>query len=82
MSVDDKSARVVTAATIALSKPGEGAVFTITTDNGKNFAYHEVMAEHLQCGVYFADPYCSWQRGLNKKYEWIIKTILAEINRL
>lgn len=73
MRVDDKSARSVTAATIALLKPYEGAVFTITADNGKEFAYHEVMTEHLQCGVYFADPYCSWQRGLNENTNGLLR---------
>jgi len=24
------------------------------------------MTKALNCRVYFADPYCSWQRGLNK----------------
>jgi len=65
MRVDDKSAKSVTAATIALLQPYKEAVHTITADNGKEFAYHEMMTEYLNCGVYFADPYCSWQRGLN-----------------
>jgi len=47
----------------ALLRSFAGAVFTITADSGKEFAYHEVMTEYLKCGVYFADPYCSWQRG-------------------
>jgi IS30 family transposase len=34
--VDDKSAKIVTAATIALLKPFKDAVITITADNGKN----------------------------------------------
>lgn len=58
--VDDKSAKTVTAATIALLLPFKDAVLTITADNGKEFAYHEEVTEHLKCGVYFADPYCSW----------------------
>ncbi|MEH6453314.1 MAG: IS30 family transposase, partial [Psychromonas sp.] len=73
MRVDDKSARSVTAATIALLQPFEGAVFTITADNGKEFAYHEIMTEHLKCGVYFADPYCSWQRGLNENTNGLLR---------
>ena len=73
MRVDDKSARSVTAATIALLQPFEGAVFTITADNGKEFAYHEVMTEYLKCGVYFADPYCSWQRGLNENTNGLLR---------
>jgi IS30 family transposase len=73
MRVDDKSARSVTAATIELLSPFKAAVFTITADNGKEFAYHEVMTEHLKCGVYFADPYCSWQRGLNENTNWLLR---------
>jgi IS30 family transposase len=46
--VDDKSAKTVTAASIALLRPFKGAVLTITADNGKEFAYHEKMAEILK----------------------------------
>jgi IS30 family transposase len=55
--VDDKSARSATAVAIALLQPFKGAVFTITSDNGKEFSYHEVLTEYLKCGVYFAEPY-------------------------
>ena len=71
--VDDKSAKTVTAATIALLKPFKGAVLTITADNGKEFAYHEEMTESLKCDVYFADPYCSWQRGLNENTNGLLR---------
>ena len=71
--VDDKSAKTVTAATIALLQPFKDAVLTITADNGKEFAYHEEVTEHLKCGVYFADPYCSWQRGLNENTNGLLR---------
>lgn len=71
--VDDKSAKTVTAATIALLQPFKAAVLTITADNGKEFAYHEEMTKHLKCGVYFADPYCSWQRGLNENTNGLLR---------
>ena len=71
--VDDKSAKTVTAATIALLAPFKGAVLTITADNGKEFAYHEKMTESLKCDVYFADPYCSWQRGLNENTNGLLR---------
>jgi IS30 family transposase len=72
-SVDDKSAKTVTAATIALLAQFKCAVLTITADNGKEFAYHEKMTESLQCDVYFADPYCSWQRGLNENTHGLLR---------
>ena len=54
--VDNKSAKTVTTATIALLTPFKRNVLTITADNGKEFAYQEKMAESLKYDVYFADP--------------------------
>lgn len=71
--VDDKSAKTVTAATIDLLKPFEESVLTITADNGKEFAYHEEVTKELTCNVYFADPYCSWQRGLNENTNGLLR---------
>jgi transposase, IS30 family len=46
-------------------EPIKWVVKTVTTDNGKEFALHEQLDAALGCDSYFADPYCSWQRGLN-----------------
>lgn len=40
-----------------------GGVKTITTDNGTEFSEHEFITRELGAQVYFADPYCSWQKG-------------------
>ena len=45
--INDKSAKTVTAATIALLAPYKEAAHTITADNGKEFAYHEQMTAAL-----------------------------------
>lgn len=40
-------------------------VLTITTDNGSEFSAHEEISKGLKgVVVYFADSYCSWQKGL------------------
>lgn len=39
------------------------ALKTITTDNGVEFMLHEQFARKLRTKVYFADSYCSWQKG-------------------
>lgn len=39
------------------------ALKTITTDNGFEFTMHELFAKKLRTQVYFADSYCSWQKG-------------------
>ena len=36
---------------------------TITTDNGSEFAAHELITKRLGVPVYFAGPYSSWQKG-------------------
>ena len=49
--------------------PYRNCVKTITTDNGSEFAAHQLITEGLRrkgCEdvmVYFADSYCSWQKG-------------------
>ena len=40
-------------------------VLTITPDNGSEFAAHELITKGLNgVKVFFADSYCSWQKGL------------------
>jgi len=53
----------VSKAVIALLIPYKEYVLTITTDNGFEFRDHEDIAEALDCKIYFADPYCSGQKG-------------------
>lgn len=58
-----KSPHDVEAAVKRLLLPYKKWVLTITTDNGIEFRNHENIAEFLHCSVYFADPYCSGQKG-------------------
>jgi IS30 family transposase len=71
--VDSKHAEVVTAATISLLQPYLDKTLTITADNGKEFAGHETIKEQLSANVYFAHPYCSWERGLNENTNGLIR---------
>jgi IS30 family transposase len=48
-------------------------VHTITFDNGKEFAEHEVMANALNADIYFAHPYSSWERGTNENTNKLIR---------
>lgn len=71
--VDSKHADGVTAATIELLKPYKDKLFTITADNGKEFAGHEKIAQQLDLKVYFAHPYSSWERGANENTNGLIR---------
>ena len=50
-------------AVIRLLLPFKNNVLTITTDNGIEFRNHKAISKALGCTVYFADPYCSGQKG-------------------
>jgi IS30 family transposase len=46
---------------------------TITSDNGKEFSGHEELANILGVSWYFANPYHSWERGLNEHTNGLIR---------
>ena len=48
-------------------------VYTITSDNGREFAGHERIARELQADFYFAHPYSSWERGLNENSNGLVR---------
>lgn len=51
---------------------------TATFDNGKEFADHERMSDRLGLSVYFAEPYCSWQRGTNEHTNGLLRQFLPK----
>lgn len=79
--VDSKHAEGVTAATIALLEPYSDKVLSITADNGKEFAGHETVSQTLETQVYFANPYCSWERGLNENTNGLIRQYFPKGSR-
>ena len=46
---------------------------TMTFDNGKEFSRHEQLAARLGVQCYFANPYHSWERGLNEHTNGLIR---------
>lgn len=76
--VASKHAHVVTEAIITMLEPYREELHTITFDNGKEFAYHEQIAETLSVDTYFAHPYHSWERGLNENHNGLIRQYLPK----
>jgi transposase, IS30 family len=76
--VASKHADVVTEATITLLRPYLDKALTITADNGKEFAGHEIIKAALSADVYFAHPYSSWERGLNENTNGLIRQYFAK----
>jgi IS30 family transposase len=46
---------------------------TMTFDNGKEFSKHEQLTARLGVQCYFANPYHSWERGLNEHTNGLIR---------
>lgn len=71
--VPKKEAALVASALIEMLKPYEPLVLSLTSDNGKEFSFHEKIAKELQLDFYFAHPYSSWERGLNENTNGLIR---------
>ena len=56
-----------------LSKFPSELVQTITCDRGKEFAGWEEIEEKLKCNIYFADPFCAWQKGTNENSNGLLR---------
>ncbi len=76
--VGTKQAGFVSEQTIRLLINIKEFVFTITADNGSEFAHHEQIAAALEAEVYFAHPYHSWERGLNENTNGLIRQYIPK----
>ena len=57
----------------ALSQFPKEAVKTITCDRGSEFACWREIEKALGCDMYFADPYCAWQKGTNENLNGLLR---------
>jgi IS30 family transposase len=71
--IDSKEALGVEIAVLELLKDWKSIIHTITSDNGKEFANHQSIAEKLDIDYFFAHPYCSWERGANENLNGLVR---------
>jgi IS30 family transposase len=57
----------------ALSEFPKGAVKSITCDRGSEFAEWRRIEKELDCDMFFADPYCAWQKGTNENLNGLLR---------
>jgi IS30 family transposase len=79
--VDTKEAQTVRLAMTSMLSKVKRVSHTLTLDNGKEFSQHERLARDLGIKTYFADPYASWQRGLNEQINGLIRQYLPKNKR-
>lgn len=70
---DRKADTMATAIIKTLSAFPKELVKTITCDRGSEFANWQTIEKELNCDVYFADPYCAWQKGTNENSNGLLR---------
>lgn len=58
--------------------PFKDKIFTVTSDNGLEFADHVSVSKSLDCDWYFCHPYSSWERGLNEHTNGLIRQYIPK----
>ena len=79
--VSRKTASQVKDALVDRLSPIQEFVITLTSDNGKEFAFHEQVSKSLNTDFYFATPYHSWERGLNEHTNGLVRQYLPKNKR-
>ena len=59
------------------SQPGL-PMHTMTVDNGMEFSRFPELEKRLKTQVYFAHPYCSWERGANENTNGLLRQIFKK----
>jgi len=76
--VAGKKADRVADAEIRLLTPFKDRVHTITKDNGLEFCDHARVSRALQTDTFFANPYASWERGLNENTNGLVRQYIPK----
>ena len=76
--IESKDSEIVRSATIDLLKEYQPYLRTITSDNGKEFAKHKSISKELGIDYYFANPYCSWERGSNENLNGLVRQYFSK----
>ncbi len=68
-----KKADQVARSAIDLLAPFRKWVYTVTSENGKEFAHHQQISMDLEADFFFAHPYHLWERGLNENTNGLMR---------
>ncbi|MDO5023150.1 MAG: IS30 family transposase [Eubacteriales bacterium] len=73
-----KNAKALAKTLVRLLLPFKEDVHTITSDNGSEFTEHKYIAKMLDAQFFFANPYSSWERGLNEYTNKLIRQYIPK----
>lgn len=71
--VKQRTAKAVRQQVCSLLAPVKDQVLTMTSDHGKEFAEHELIAQSLELKFFFAHPYAAWERGANENMNGLLR---------
>jgi IS30 family transposase len=77
--VDQRTAQAVKDAILVLLQPLKAQTHTLTSDNGKEFALHQQIAEQLQATFFFSHPYSAWERGANENMNGLLRQYFPKV---
>ena len=77
-----KNAKELAKMIVKLLLPYKNNVLSITTDNGTEFAEHEFITKRIGANIYFAHPYCSWEKGLIEYSNKLIRQYIKKKSNL
>lgn len=73
VKIPRNTAQNATEAILSALLPIKNFVLTLTSDNGKEFANHLEVSQGLNADFFFAQPYHSWERGLNEHTNGLVR---------
>lgn len=76
--LDGKTAKCVENAVVNFFKRTGMTCETITFDNGKEFTNHQEITKKIGVKIYFANPYHSWERGVNENTNGLIRQYIPK----
>ena len=76
--VERRTADLVSDAVIGLLQPIAEHSYTITGDNGKEFAEHERISHALNTDFFFAHPFAAWERGTNENMNGLVRQYIPK----
>jgi IS30 family transposase len=74
----EKNAKELANTVIQMLLPYKHFVHSITSDNGLEFAEHQLIAKNLHADVYFAYPFASWERAINEYTNKLIRQYIPK----
>jgi len=73
-----KNAKALANDIFTMMLPYKNFVHSITSDNGTEFYEHKLIAEKLKTAYFFANPYSSWERGLNEYTNKLVRQYIPK----